>query len=477
MSFMNFFQADSLIKAAFGVTKTKNNLLIDPIAACLYRLSMPMIVSMVALMGFNLIDAYYIGLLGRHELAALAFTLPITSSVFALNLGLSSGVSAILSRIFGQKDRGLAKRVITHSLFYSVIILGAFSVSAYFAIDWIFPALGAGQELMPFIRQYMSVWLLGIVFLVIPMVINGALRASGDARSPSFIMSVSAVINGIIDPLLIFGLGPFPKLGLQGAALSSVCAWIFSATAALFILIRREKLLDFSKPSWPLLQDSWRRLFTIALPAILNNLMAPVAMALLVALVAQFGPDAVAATGVGARFEPLVLIVVMSMTSAVGVMVGQNLGASQLDRVRAVVRTGFGFAVLWQMGVGVVLALSASVLATAFSDSDGVAQVLKHFLWIQPVSYSMLAVAMLSVSILNAMHQPMLGILVSAVRLFGLMLPCAYLGGLLMGVTGVYLGVAVSNAVIGLLSYLLMKQRLRLLDEAHAEAAAVLNQR
>lgn len=458
------------------MNQIKQNLLVDPIASCLYRLSMPMIVSMIALMGFNLLDAYYIGLLGRHELAALAFTLPITSGVFALNLGLSAGVSAILSRIFGQKDRDLARRLITHSLFYSVMILGAFSVSAYFAIDLIFPALGASEELMPFIRQYMSVWLLGIVFLVIPMVINGALRASGDARSPSFIMSVSALINGIVDPLLIFGLGPFPQLGMQGAALSSVCAWVFSATAALLILIRRENLLDFSWPSASLLKDSWQRLFTIALPAILNNLMAPVAMTLLVALVAQFGPDAVAATGVGARLEPLILIVVMSMTSAVGVMVGQNLGAGQLVRVRRVVRTGFGFAVAWQLGLGLLMALFAATIASAFSESAGVAHVLQHYLWIQPLSFSMLAVAMLSVSILNAMHQPLLGILVSVVRLFGLMLPFAYLGSMVWGVTGVYLGAALANVLIGLLSYLLMQQRLRLLDEAQAQDVVILNQ-
>jgi len=451
------------------VSKIKQNLLVDPVGLCLYRLTVPMMIGIVAVMGFNLVDAYYIGLLGAHELAALAFTLPITASIFALNLGLSSGTSAILAHIFGQNDKALARRIITHSLMFSVLILGGLAGAGYFAIEPLFTALGAGPELMPYIRQYMSVWLLGIVFLVIPMVSNGALRASGDTRSPSFIMSVSAFINGILDPLLIFGLGPFPELGIKGAALSSVCAWMFSSCAALTILIRREKLIDFSLPTLTLMKDSWSRLFTIALPAILNNLMAPLAMAMIVALVAQFGADAVAATGVGARLEPVVMIVVMSMTSAVGVMVGQNHGAGHLQRVREVVRISFRFAVVWQVGFAALLVLCSSYIASVFSASEGIAAVLQRYLWIQPISFSLLAVAMLAISILNSLHQPLVAILISVVRLFGLMLPLAYVGAMVYGVTGVYLGAATANILIGILSYLLMQQRLRLLDEAHAQ--------
>lgn len=441
------------------------NLLEDPEAACLYQLTVPMIIGIVAIMAFNLVDAFYIGMLGAKPLAAMAFTVPITAAVFALNLGFSSGTSAVLARIFGRGDRALARRILTHTIILAVLLLGVLSLVGLALIEPMFRAMGADEQLLPLIEEYMSVWLMGIMVLVVPMVSNGALRASGDTKSPSFIMSVSALINGVLDPLLIFGLGPFPELGMKGAALSSVLAWGFSCTAALTILIRRENLIEFALPTVNKLLDSWRQVLRIAMPAALNNLMAPIAMMIIIALVAQFGEAAVAATGVGARLEPVLMIVVMSLTASVGVMVGQNHGAGKLQRVRKTVQLGFRFALIWQLGVAVLLILFSSVFAGLFTDEPAVEEVLKRYLWIQPISFGFLGVSMLSISILNALHQPSVAILISVLRLFGLTVPFAYAGALLVGVEGVYMGAALANIIIGVFSYFLMKDRLNKLEQ------------
>jgi Na+-driven multidrug efflux pump len=264
--------------------------------------------------------------------------------------------------------------------------------------------------------------------------------------------------------LLIFGLGPFPELGMKGAALSSVLAWAFSCIAALTILIRRESLIEFALPTVSKLLDSWRQVVHIAMPAALNNLMAPIAMMIIITMVAQFGEAAVAATGVGARLEPVLMIVVMSLTAGVGVMVGQNHGAGKLQRVRKTVRLGFRFALIWQLGVAVVLIFFSSVFAGLFTDEPAVEEVLKRYLWIQPISFGFLGVSMLSISILNALHQPLVAILISVLRLFGLTVPFAYVGALLVGVEGVYMGAALANIIIGIFSYFLMKDRLNKLE-------------
>ena len=453
-----------MVPRPLSQSKKAKNLLEDPEGLCLYQLTVPMVIGIVAIMAFNLIDAFYIGMLGSKQLAAMAFTVPITGGVFALNLGFSSGTSAVLARIFGAGDRPLARRIITHAIFLSILVLGTISLIGLAYIEPIFRAMGASEEHLPYIQEYMSVWLMGAMVLVVPMVSNGALRASGDTKSPSFIMSVSALINGILDPLLIFGIGPFPELGMKGAALSSVFAWAFSCTAALTILIRRENLIEFVMPTVTKLMDSWRRVLTIAMPAALNNLMAPIAMTVIISLVAQFGEAAVAATGVGARLEPMLMIVVMSMTASVGVMVGQNHGAGKLHRVRRIIHLSFRFALMWQVGVAILLVLFSSFLAKLFSDEQAVAEVLTRYLWIQPVSFGMLGVSMLSIAALNALHQPMVAILISVLRLFGLMLPFAYLGATLYGVEGVYMGAALANIIIGGFSYFLMMERLNKLE-------------
>lgn len=441
------------------------NLLEDPEGECLYHLTVPMVVGIVAIMAFNLIDAYYIGLLGAQPLAALAFTVPVTAAVFAINLGFSAGVSAVLARIFGAGNRQLGRRILTHTVLLSVIFLATISVIIQLNMEQVFRLMGAGEALLPLIDDYMSIWLKGVMILVVPMVCNGALRATGDTLSPSFIMSVSAVINGILDPLLIFGLGPFPELGMRGAAFSSVLAWGFSCTAALTIIIRRENLLDLYVPGPSELMDSWRRVLGISIPAALNNLMAPLSMTFIIAMVAQFGDAAVAATGVGARLEPVLMIVVMSMTAGLGVMVGQNHGAGNLYRVRKTVYLAFRFSIFWQLGVATVLILFSSELTGLFTNENEVEGVLQRYLWIQPISFGMLGISMLSISALNALHQPVVAIFVSVVRLFGLTIPLAFLGSMYFGVDGVYGGAALANILIGVGCYFFMKNRLSTLEK------------
>ena len=453
-----------MVRGAVPKAKKAQDLLEGPEGACLFQLTVPMIIGIVAIMVFNLIDAFYIGMLGAKPLAAMAFMVPISAGVFALNLGLSSGTSAVLAPVFGAGDRLQARRILTHALFLSVIVLGVVSLVGQLYVEPIFRAMGADDELLPYIQDYLSVWFMGIMVLVVPMVCNGALRASGDTKSPSFIMSVSALINGVLDPLLIFGVGPFPELGMKGAALSSVFAWAFSCAAALTIVIRRENLIEFVAPSLSRLRESWRQVLSIALPASLNNLMAPITMMVIVSLVAQFGEAAIAATGVGARLEPMLMIVVMSMAAGVGVMVGQNYGAGKLHRVRRTVQLGFRFAILWQLGVALVLILASSLLAGLFTDDASVAEVLTSYLWIQPISFGMLGVSMLSNSVLNALRQPMVAILISFLRLFGLTLPFTYYGAMFYGVEGVYAGVAAANFIIGGFSFFLIRDRLNKLE-------------
>ena len=153
----------------FALKKRKaTNLLEDPEGECLYQLTVPMIIGIVAIMAFNLVDAFYIGMLGAKPLAAVAFTVPITAAVFALNLGLSSGTSAVLARIFGRGDRALARRILTHTIILAVMSLGALSVMGAALLETIFRAMGAGEDLLPLIEEYMSVWLMGIMILVVP---------------------------------------------------------------------------------------------------------------------------------------------------------------------------------------------------------------------------------------------------------------------------------------------------------------------
>ena len=195
----------------------KPDLLNGEIRPTLVGMTLPMMFGIVSLMLFNLVDSYFVSQLGTDQLAALGFTFPVSFTVISLSIGLSIGTSATLAKLIGAGNNDEARQLTTDNLLMTTILMVLISVIAVQLIEPLFQLLGAGEQLLPYIDAYMSVWFLGAAFYVLIMVSNSSLRASGDTKTPAMIMAFSSLLNLILDPLLIFGWGPFPELGIQGA--------------------------------------------------------------------------------------------------------------------------------------------------------------------------------------------------------------------------------------------------------------------
>ena len=204
--------------------KLKANLTEGDPGKTIMKLTGPMMIGMIGMVIFNLVDTLYIGRLGTEALAAMSFTLPVVMLQGSISMGLGVGVSAVISRAIGAGNQEKVKRLTTDSLFLSVLIVTSFVVLGYLTIDPLFRLLGAEGELLILVKQYMSIWYVGVPFVVIPMIGNSAIRAAGNTVIPSGIMLTAITVNIVLDPLLIFGIGPFPRMELAGAALATVIA-------------------------------------------------------------------------------------------------------------------------------------------------------------------------------------------------------------------------------------------------------------
>lgn len=439
--------------ATASKNRQRPNFLEDPIPTLLSRLTGPMVFGLIAIILFNVVDAYYIAMLGTEELAALTYTFPVTFSFMSVNLGLGTATAALVANALGRGDTESARQIATHSLMLAVLIVFCLSILGMLSINPVFSLIGADTDSLVLIQSYMQVWYSGIVFLTIPMVGNAAIRGAGNTKTPSIIMSVAALMNGVLDPFLIFGLGPFPELGLPGAALSSVIAWISSMVAAIWLLSFRERLLLRTLPHWQALKASWHQLMTIAVPATMSNLMTPVSLGILTVLVTRYGEEAVAATGVGTRIEPVLVIVAMSMSAAMPAIIGQNYAAGRKNRVIATMMTASKFIMLWQLVMAVVLWFAAPTIANLFSDNKAVAELISFYLRCLPVSYGFLALTFVSTATFNAMKQPRQALQLNIIRLFIFYLPLSFFGAWTGGVKGIYLGAAAGNILAGLVAF------------------------
>ena len=319
------------------MTNTKNNsrvnLLEDPVAPTLKNMTIPMIYGMILLMTFNLVDTFFVGLLGTQPLAAISFTFPITFTVISLTIGLGIGTSAVIAKALGKGDHAFAKNLATSALYLAAIIVGILAVIGYLLIDTLFLLLGASEVLLPLIHQYMDIWFLGCVCLIGPMIGNAALRASGDTKTPSLIMGGAGLINAILDPIFIFGFGPVPAMGIQGAALATLISWLFGLAAILYILGVKRQLINTHLIAFKDIVSSSRSILHIGLPAAGANMLTPIAAAVLTAIVATFGESAVAAFGVGSRIESIACLVVLALSMTLPPFISQNFGAGKMDRV------------------------------------------------------------------------------------------------------------------------------------------------
>lgn len=417
----------------------------------LVRLTIPMIWGIAAIVSFQLVDTYYVSLLGTEKLAAMTFTFPVTFFVFTIIMGFGIAMSSVISRLIGEGRENDVKRVTTHGLILSFAVGLAMAVIGYIFRDNIFEAMGADEAMRPLIHQYMTIWFFGVPFMATPFVGNSAIRAAGSTFAPAIIMVSSAVLNAALAPFLVFGLAGLPRLELQGAAIATVFSNMAAMAAGLYILQARKKmLLPFAMLQWEKFADSCKRLLFIALPAGLTSAVGPFVNTIIVSLLAQYGSEAVAAFGIALRVEAFAFILLMALAVGMSPIIGQNFGARNFDRVHETLRKAIGFSVLWCIGVSAILMLLAEPVASIFSDDPAVIYyTVLSFMLVAP-SYLFNSLVNGWSSAFNAMGRPQMSVMMTVIKMIALMIPATLMGAKLGGVPGIFAAISLVNIATGL---------------------------
>ena len=437
-----------------------------PVGRHLWELMIPMMVGLLAMISFGLVDAWFVSRLGPLPLAAVSYTQPVGFVVAAMAMGVGVGASSVIARLVGQGAKRRVRRIATHAFMLSGLLGLAMLAVGWLFMDEVFRLMGADDTTMPLVRDYMEIYLIGLMFVIGPVIGGSILRALGDAKSPGVLLTLTAVVNAILDPILIFGLFGFPRMEVQGAALATVIANVITLSAMLLIGIRRDKFLTLR--GMKLILDSWKRIMHVGLSATASGLMAPLTSAFVTAMVARFGQTAVAGFGVGIRSEALALLPFMALGAAIGPFVGQNAGAERMDRVRAAHRWCVRFVFFYGLGVAAILAFFAEPIVGLFTHDEGAMQTAVTQLRILPWTYCLLGVTMIANTSLNALGKPLAAMTVSLCRTLLVYVPLSWLLGLLFGLRGVFYGGALGNLVSAAVGLLLLRRGLAQIERAGA---------
>lgn len=423
----------------------------------LWHQTWPMAIGVMALLGFQLVDSAFIARLGTAPLAAQTFTFPLSFLIIGVQVGMGIAIAAQLSQVLGAGENERARRLGSLVLGVASVVIAVLALLLWAWQATLFPLLGAEPDSLSVIRAYwgpqlLAAWLGALVYFGYSL-----FRAHGDTRLPGKLMVVTSLINLVLDPLLIFGVGDWEGLGLPGAAWATVLAFACGLLLLMGRLARHDwlawhGLLSEARGSAP-------GFAAIAAPAMVSQLMPPLAAMLSTRIVATLGETSVAAWGLASRLETVSLMLVLALTMSLPPWLGRCHGAGDGDTIRRLMRLAARVIIGWQLALGIVLAMAAPWLAFLLSGNPEVRDDLAMLIRFLLPSYALLGLCMVVVSAGNALGWPLWAMLMSGVRLFVCYLPCLWLGSQLAGMTGLAMGAAVGNVLAGTLAWGVYRHR------------------
>ncbi len=289
------------------------------------------------------------------------------------------------------------------------------------------------------------------------MVGNSAIRALGDTKTPGTIMLIAGLTNIVLDPLFIFGLGPFPRLEIRGAAIATVLSRSITFFVAIYVLTYREKLISFKNVLFSEMIDSWKKIFYVGGPAAITRIIVPFSAGIITALLASVGAAEVAGFGVATRFERFALLFIMSLSTVMAPFVGQNFGAGKIKRIHGGINFASQMSMITGAGLLIILWVLARPLASIFSRDPAVIKVAVIYFRIVPIAYGLQGIFNISSMILNALNKPIHAALLTVFQMFIIYIPLAFLGKIYLGTTGIFSALAVSYIIAGILSFFLLR--------------------
>jgi len=408
-------------------------------------------IGLMAIFAVDFVDMVFISMLGNDALAAaIGYAGTLLFFTNAINIGLSISAGALVARELGANQQRRARDYAASVAVLGTVVGICVSALVLLNLRFLLSLLGAEGEVLDLAVRYVSIILPTMWVMSVAMVAMAVLRAHGDARRSMLATIYGGVVNAVLDPILIFGVG----LGLDGAAMASVAARICMLMAALLPALRVHR--GFGRPSLTQVMLDLRPVRAIAIPAVLTNVATPVGNAIVVREIAQYGTDAVAGMAVIGRLMPVAFSVIFALSGAIGPIIGQNFGAGQFGRVREAFLAGVKFTAIYVLAMAVILFLLRVPIADLFA-AEGETRIL-IYLFCGPLALAAFfnGVIFVSNASFNNLGHPVYSTCINWGRHSVGTWIFASIGSQLAGASGVLLGQAFGGVIFAVIGWVLM---------------------
>ena len=427
-----------------------------PVRRLLITMSLPMVISMLVQALYNVVDSMFVSYISEYALTAVGLAFPAQNLMISVGVGTGVGVNALLSKSLGEKNFDAANKAAVNGIFLAFCSWAAFALLGGF-FSRTFMALQTDvPEIIAYGDTYLTIIAVASVGMMFQICFERLLQSTGKTIYTMLYQGLGAVINLILDPLLIFGLGPFPAMGIAGAALATVIGQCVGALLGLFCNLRRNPEITISFRGFRPHGVTIRKIYAVGVPSIIMSSIGSVMTFGMNKILGAFNSTAVAVFSAYFKLESFIFMPVFGLNNGIVPIIAYNYGARKPDRIRAAAKLGFlyGAAI---MAVGVLLFwLIPGRLLGIFNASDYMLEIGIPALRLISLSFLPAAFGIVTSSVCQALGHGVLSLIVSVLRQLVLILPVSWLLGHFVGLSAVWAAFPFAEVFSFLLSAVFM---------------------
>ncbi|MCX2525162.1 MATE family efflux transporter [Larsenimonas rhizosphaerae] len=436
-------------------TRSASRLTEGSVAGSLLKLAIPIVLANILQSAYQLIDSFWIGRLGGDAVASVSISTPLIFLLFAIGSGLSVAGSTLVAQYSGAGRQRDVNRVAGQTLIMVVVVSLALSLLGHLLAPTLLDMLGVAPQVREGALSFLRYALSGVVFTFGFSMFQALMRGIGDVRMPLYIVATTVALNSVLDPLFIFGAGPIPAMGIAGAALVTLLTQCLAFTTGVILMWRGYQGIHLQwhhlKPDTLLIRQALR----LGIPSSIELSARALAMNVMVVLVTGFGATVTAAYGVGMNVLGFIVIPALGLSMSTAAVVGQNIGAGQLERARHVARLSGIIAFAGLSAVGLAVFLGAPALVGFFVPSDP--QVIEHgarFLRTVSLTFGFMGLQMALTGAFRAAGKTTAAMILTLISQWLLQFPLALVlsRDALLGSDGLWWTFPVTNVVIALIT-------------------------
>ena len=430
---------------------------VGPIGRAILLLAIPMVLEMVLESVFAVVDVFWVSRLGADAVATVGITESILALIYAVAIGLSMGAMATVARRVGEKDFDGAARAAVNSIALGIAVAAPVGLAGFLLAPRLLAAMGGSAHLVATGFRFTSIMLGANGIILLLFLINAIFRGAGDAAVAMRVLWLANIFNLILDPCLIFGWGPFPQLGVTGAAVATTCGRGIGVLFQVVLLARGRGRIRIRREHLKIEPAAMWRLMRISANGIVQVMIGTASWIGLVRILSGFGSAALAGYTIAIRTIVFAILPAWGLSNAAATMVGQNLGAGKPDRAeKAVWRAAF-YNMVFLGSVSVVFLTLAPQIVSLFTRDAAIAPIATNGLRVVSVGFVLYAYGMVMVQAFNGAGDTFTPTVINLFCFWLWEIPLAYLvSRTALGPRGVFLAITIAFstiAVVGMLAF------------------------